>query len=139
MNETVLVVKSRKKTKGKVINLIVNTKTLKTKNWQHKRNTIGDIVQDEMDVEQCIKTIAGTLKGSVPLMPELGCDTISAVGEKGGNAIDRLITIYTKEIPKQEPRCEILFITGEYSEDGRVHMKINYKYKNTNNVTEVYI
>lgn len=118
-----------------------NTIQLHTKNWQHKRNSIGEVVYNIYDIKQCIRSIAMTQKGSVPFAPEFGCDIMSAIGENSDDAIENLIIIYTKEIPRQEPRCEIIDITGSFDGNGKICMIVYFK-DTTNNLTdktEVYV
>ena len=118
-----------------------NIKNIITASWQHKRNTIGEIVQDSADIKQCIKNILTTAKGSMPFMPEFGTDIIQAVGEKSPDAADIAIAIVSKELPVQEPRIEVNAVSFEYDEYGKVIIKINYTEKATgiNDYTEVYI
>lgn len=108
-----------------------NIKKIKTKYWQHKRGSIGEIAVGIHDIKQCVDTVITTNKGTVPLMPELGCDQIEAIGETPEVAIDILKTIWLKEIPLQVPRCEVIDIVGESNDDGRILMKIYFKDKTT--------
>ena len=114
---------------------------LKTKNWQHKRGTMGEVVTDIYDIEQCIQTIAMTEKGEVPFAPEFGCPNIKAIGENPQDSIEYLTVVYLKELPRQEPRCEIIDITGNFDDNGRVKMTIYFKDKlnNLTDKTEFYI
>ncbi len=100
---------------------------LTTKNWQHKRNTIGEVAVDIYDIEQCIKTIATTQKGEVPFMPELGINFLEGIGEESENAILYYKTQYLKEIPRQEPRCEVIDVTGKFDENGQIKMVVYFK------------
>ncbi len=108
---------------------------------QHKRNSINETISGKEDVKQCVKTIASTQKGSVPFMPEFGCDLMPAIGEKSPLAIDYLIGVYSKEIPIQEPRCNISEVVGDFTENGTVKMVIYFLYKEdeSKDFTEVYI
>ena len=114
---------------------------LNTKNWQKRRNTIGGIASNIDDIRQCINTICSLDKGEVPFMPELGADIFEAIGENSDDAINIIKSVLIKEIPKQEPRCEITDITGLYDENGRIKITIYFKEKMTGltDKTEVYI
>lgn len=121
-----------------------NIKKLHTKNWQHQRNTIGEVVTEINDIKQCIDTICLTAKGSVPFMPELGTNAFEALGENSDDAIGLIIAMWEKEIPLQEPRCEITDITGNKDENGKILMEIYFRKKSKNKTektekTEVYI
>ncbi len=114
---------------------------LTTKNWQHERNTIGKVVTETDDIKQCIHTICTTRKGKVPFMPEFGTDIFEAVGENSDDAIEIITAVLTKEIPLQEPRCEITEITGIKTAEGKVKITIYYKEKRTGitQKTEIYL
>ena len=114
---------------------------INTRKWQHKRNTLGEIIQGTDDIRQCIQTILQVVKGSIPFMPELGTDIIEAIGENTEDAIDIGIAIITKEIPLQEPRAEVLDVTGDKEENGTTHFVIYFKDKTTNltDTTEVWV
>ena len=109
--------------------------------YQHKRNSLTETVSGKEDVKQCVKTIASTQKGSVPFMPEFGCDLFPAVGEKSPLAIDYLIGVYTREISLQEPRCEISEVVGDFTEDGQIKMTIYFTCKEDENsdFVELYV
>lgn len=109
------------------------------RNFQHKRNSLGEIVQGKDDVKQCVVTITTTQKGSVPFMHNLGCDLLPAIGEKSETAIDYLIGVYSKEVPIQEPRCNIVEVTGEANENGQITMKIYFAQNNETDYVEVYV
>lgn len=104
---------------------------LQTKNWQKRRNTIGDVAVGIEDIKQCIYTICTTKKGSIPFMPEFGTDIFETIGENSDDAIDTISAVWTKEVPIQEPRCEITDITGTKYENGEIKMTIYFKEKST--------
>ncbi len=112
-----------------------------TNNWQHKRGSIGEIVTGIEDIKQCIDTIMSVSKGDIPLMPEFGTEIITAVGESADDAIEIITAIFSKEIPKQEPRCELVNITGSKTDTGRLRIKVQFKEKSTSETTssEIYI
>lgn len=98
--------------------------------YQHARNTIGEVLINRDDIRQCIRTICTTQKGDVPFAPEFGCDLFQAIGENPQDSIIYLKVIYLKEIPKQEPRCEVLDVNGFFDDKGKLQMTVNYKLKN---------
>ena len=121
--------------------MIADITKLENQTYQHKRNTIGDIVQGIYDIKQCIDTIISTTKGEVPFMPELGTNVIEAVGENMEMAEDIAVAIFSKEIPLQEPRAEIIDISSEKNDNGRLLVKVHFKEKATNltEKTERYV
>lgn len=118
-----------------------NINKLNTTSWQHKRGTIGKVVIGSEDIKQCINNIINIQKGSIPFMPELGTNIIAAIGEKANDAIDIAVAIFSKEIPIQEPRVEIISTSGEYTESGEIHITIQYREKQSgiSDYTEVYL
>lgn len=117
--------------------MIKDITKLKTKNRQHKRGTIGDIVTDIDDIAQCVTSIMELTKGSVPLCPELGTNVIEAIGENTENAIEIATAIFAKEIPIQEPRCKILDITAEKNENGKIKIKVYIQAKTTGETIKI--
>lgn len=114
---------------------------IKTKYWQHKRGSFGDVVTGINDIKQAIDTVCMTQKGSVPFMPELGTDIISTIGLEPDETIENLTGVWQKEIPLQVPRCEVTDITGTKDDNGKVKMNIWFREKNTavTGKTEIYI
>ncbi|MCD8024757.1 MAG: hypothetical protein LUE64_04410 [Candidatus Gastranaerophilales bacterium] len=106
--------------------------------FQHQRNSIGGIVTGLDDVKQCVSSIISTQKGTIPFMPEFGCDLLPAIGEIGQNAIDYLIAVYSREIPLQEPRVEVDTVAGEADENGKITMNVYFTYTPTNETGSVF-
>lgn len=104
---------------------------LTTRNYQHKRNTIGEIVTDLDDIEQCYETILALSKGEIPLAPNLGTDILNAVGESPDDAIKIIKTIVLKELPLQEPRGEVISVSHTYDTNGKLKIKIHFRSKIT--------
>jgi len=121
--------------------MVTDTTKITTNSYQHKRNSIGEILTGRDDVRQSIRTICTTQKGSVPFAPEFGCDLLPAIDENPIISIQNLKVVYLKEIPRQEPRCEIIDVNGVFNDNGQLHMTINYKLKGNNlgEKVEVYV
>lgn len=109
----------------------MNITDLKTKNFQHKRNTVGEIVTDLDDIQQCYENIFALTKGEVPLAPNLGADILEAIGKNPDEAMRIVKTIAFKELPKQEPRGEILSVKSSYDTNGKLKVKIHFRSKIT--------
>ena len=83
-----------------------------------------------------------TTKGEVPLNPEAGTNIIEAIDENPEDAAEIAIKTVYKEIPKQEPRCEIIQVVPEQNiRTGELKLTIYFKNKKTNitDKTEVFI
>lgn len=85
-----------------------NINEITTNNWQKKANTIGEIVTEIEDIEQCFDTILHVAKGECPLQPNIGSNLIEAIGEDPKNASQIIKTIIFKEFPIQEPRAKVI-------------------------------
>lgn len=107
--------------------MVVDIRELKTKFWQHKAGSFGEVVCDLEDIGQCYKTILGLTKGDVPLQPNLGADIIQAIGENQDDAERIIKAICFNELPVQEPRGDVLDV--EVSSDANGHYKVKIKYK----------
>ena len=104
---------------------------LTTKNYQHKKNTVGEVVTDLDDIEQCYETILSLTKGEVPLIPNLGTDILNAVGENPDEAMTIIKTIVLKELPVQEPRGEVISVKHTYDTNGKLKVIIHFRSKIT--------
>jgi phage baseplate assembly protein W len=102
-----------------------------TKNWQKKRGTIGEIVTDLDDIEQCYDNIFNTVKGSIPFQPNIGTNIIEAIGEKNNNAIQIVETIIKEEFTIQEPRAEVISITSKTETTGELYFFVTFQSKLT--------
>lgn len=105
---------------------------LKTKHWQRKLNSIGEIVTDIDDIAQCYDIIFSTPKGSVPFLLNLGTDIIDAIGQNPEKAKQTITTILIKELPLQEPRAEVSDIKTNFNENGKLEVCVTFKSKLTN-------
>ena len=108
-----------------------NITQIETPYWQKKRNTIGEIVTDLDDIEQCYNNIFNITKGEIPFKPNIGTNIIEAIGEKPNDAIQIIKTIILKEFPIQEPRGEITSIDATYDENGKIIVTVNFQSKLT--------
>lgn len=100
-----------------------------TKNWQHKLGSIGEIVTEIEDIEQCFDTIFKTRKGSVVLNPNLGWDMLKYLAKPLNNKLTAKMRVeLMRELNLQEPRANvknILFDTTNFAE-GHLSVTIQY-------------
>lgn len=102
-----------------------------TQNWQKKRGTIGEIVTDLDDIEQCYDNIFNITKGEVPLQPNIGSNIIEAIGQKPKDALQIAKTLILKEFTIQEPRAEVVSITTSYNNLGEIIIFVTFQSKLT--------
>lgn len=105
----------------------INVQEIETNNWQKQRNTIGGIVTEDEDIEQCMSTILETIKGECPLQPNIGSNFIEAIGENLQDAEQIIKTIIFKEFPIQEPRAKIIKVTSQYIDDFKLYITVEWQ------------
>lgn len=89
------------------MNTVKNIKTLETTNWQHKRGTIGGIVTDLDDIEQCYETICNVQKGTVVHNPNLGWDILKYIDKPITQIRNPIRKELMDELNYQEPRATV--------------------------------
>lgn len=106
---------------------------LNTPNWQHKLNTVGEIVSELEDVGQCIEAICTTQKGSVVHNPDLGTNVFDLQDEPVITVQPKIRKILIDDITSQEPRAEVndIQFNTEESQHGRLIVRIKYSLKTT--------
>lgn len=98
--------------------------------WQLALNQIGSIVEDYEDINQCIRIILTTPKGSVPHRPEFGSDIWRYIDYPVTEAIPNIIREAIDSINIWEPRVEIKNIKAEV-DLANVKLKIEWILKET--------
>ena len=111
---------------------MINVNEITTPYWQHKRNSIGDVVTDLDDIEQCYDTILNTIKGEIPFQPNIGCNIMEAIGQKPKEALEIARALILKEFSTQEPRADIISLTSSYDENGKIQIFVTFQSKLSN-------
>ena len=96
--------------------------------WQPKINSIGDIVTDIDDVNQCISIILSTPKGSVPHNPDFGSDVWMWIDSPIDEARPNIIREAIDAIEEWEQRIDISRVTVEFEETNLI-LKIEWTFK----------
>lgn len=113
-----------------------NVFKLKSKNWQHKLNTIGEHVTDTDDILQCYEVIFKTQKGSVICNPNLGWSVKEYLGKPLTLVANKMRPALMQALNRQEPRGIVTSVNFSYgtAEDfarGRLTVEITYTSKLT--------
>lgn len=103
---------------------------IKSVDWQPKLNDIGNIVEGIEDIDQCIKIILATRKGSDPHRPEFGSDIWQYIDYPINEAIPNIIREAMDAINLWETRIEIKGITAEI-EESRIIFQIDRQVRGT--------
>jgi phage baseplate assembly protein W len=80
---------------------------IRATDWQPKLGGIGEVVEGVDDINQCIRIILGTRKGSVPHRPEFGSDIWKYIDYPVNEAIPHIIRESIDAINAWETRIEI--------------------------------
>lgn len=119
---------------------MANLQDIKSVDWQPKLNEIGSVVEDIDDIDQCIKIILMTRKGSDPHRPEFGSDIWQYIDAPVNVAIPNIIREAMDAINIWETRVQINTITAEINESNIVlFIDRQIKSTNTSGVLEVTV
>ena len=118
----------------------MNLKDIKSVDWQPKLNEIGSVVEATDDIDQCIRIILMTRKGSDPHRPEFGSDIWQYIDVPVNVAIPNIIREATDAINIWERRVEIKSITAEIKEENlKLFIDRQIKDTDTSGVLEVIL
>lgn len=108
-----------------------NITEIETPYWQKKRGSVGEIVTDLDDIEQCLDNIFNISKGSIPFQPNIGSNIIEAVGRKDKEAFEIAKTLLLEEFSTQEPRAEIISLSSSQDTNGTIILYVTFQSKIT--------
>ncbi len=109
---------------------VTNINEIYSKDWSPKLGSVGEIVENFEDIDQCIKIILTTPKGSVPHRPEFGSDLWQYIDRPINEAIPGIVKEIINSINTWEKRVEIRKITHETINENLV-LYIDWVLKNT--------
>lgn len=111
---------------------MTNIYKIPTKNWQHKLGTVGEVVTELEDIEQCYEVIFKTRKGSVVLNPNLGWNFLDYLDIPLNLVEHKMRTSLLKELNYQEPRAKAVNAIFNYknAQSGKLSVKVTYQYQN---------
>jgi Bacteriophage baseplate protein W len=94
---------------------------------------IGSVVQGLDDVNQCIRIILTTPKGSDPLRPTFGADVWKYIDVPIDEAIPAIVREVTEAITRWEPRVTVVFVDAVADSGGDTqagaHLSIRIKWR----------
>lgn len=104
---------------------------IKSVDWQPKLAEIGEVVEDIDDINQCIRIILATAKGSDPHRPEFGSDIWKYIDYPVNEAIPNIIREAVDAINTWEPRVKIKNIKARV-DVSNIILSIEWVLKETN-------
>ena len=116
-----------------------NIYKLNTKNWQHKIGSVGEIVTEREDIQQCYAVIFKTIKGSVILNPNLGWNLLDYLDKPMNLVETKMRAALLYELNYQEPRAKAVGAEFFYAnaKTGSLCVKVKYQLNNETYITGV--
>lgn len=101
--------------------------------WSLRLGALGEVAQGIADVDQCIKIILTTPKGSDPLRPTFGADLWRYIDSPITVAVPSIVREVTAAISMWEPRVTLISATVTPAIDGTAqsgaHLNITIRWQ----------
>ena len=91
---------------------------LPTPDWQPAVGVLGAIVVDDDDIAQCIRTVLGTPRGTVPHRPEFGTDLWRYVDQPASVTRAVIVRDVLDALATGEPRIQVGSIVATLLDGG---------------------
>lgn len=108
--------------------------------WSPRLGEFGGVVEDLADIDQCIRIIVATPKGSDPLRPLFGCDAWKYQDAPVDVALPNVVREVYSAIAMWEPRAALVGVTFAAGDD-ESHWRIRITWRpvggNGQQITEV--
>lgn len=106
--------------------------------WSPKLGEPGSVVENLDDINQCIKVILETPKGSRAHEPLFGCDAWKFLDQPLGEALPRIVNAVIEAVEEWEPRAKLVSVTPETSEvgSGKITLQLEWKLKDYDEGTQ---
>jgi phage baseplate assembly protein W len=95
--------------------------------WQPALNSLGDIVQNYDDVDQCIQIILTTPKGSVAHRPDFGSNLWLYLDNPLPQSIPHIIRESVDALSRWEPRIELLGFVPSIIPPSQVMLQVQWR------------
>lgn len=105
---------------------MIHVSDIDATDWSMKLGSIGEIVTDIEDIHQCIGTIIGTIKGSVPHNPLFGCDAWKYQDSPIDYAIPNVCREIRAALEQWEQRIEVKTVAFIDFDDARARIRIQW-------------
>ncbi|MEX2155124.1 MAG: GPW/gp25 family protein [Gemmatimonadaceae bacterium] len=91
----------------------INVPDIRVADWQPALGEIGAIVEGLADIDQCIRTILLTPKGTLPHQPDFGSDVWRFLDWPIDQARPHLVRAVVEAVARWEPRVELMTVALE--------------------------
>lgn len=106
--------------------MVTSVRDITSSSWQPRLGTHGEVVEGIEDIEQCIRTILLTPKGSVPHRPEFGSDLWLYLDLPVGEAVPHVVREGVEALRRWEPRIEIVAMRPEELA-AHLHLEVEWR------------
>lgn len=89
----------------------VRVDEIRAADWSPQVGAPGEVVENFDDIDQCVRTILTTKKGSVPHEPLFGCDAWLWLDAPVNVAVPNMIRECAESLDMWEPRIDVVRIT----------------------------
>lgn len=97
--------------------------------WSMRLGTPGAVAEGVEDIEQCIRIVLGTPRGSVPHRPELGCDLWRYLDLPADRARPLMVQEATDAVTRWEPRAEVVGVAAGADPDDPTALLLEVTYR----------
>ncbi|OZI13706.1 baseplate protein [Sodalis-like symbiont of Philaenus spumarius] len=94
--------------------------------WQPALHAPGERVRGIEDIQQCLRLILGTPKGSDPHRPDFGSDLHRYLDMPTERALPHVVRETVEAIRRWEPRCELHQVTLD-AQGERVNLLLRWR------------
>jgi len=108
--------------------MVSDINKIKSTDWSRKVGSFGNIVENNSDIEQSINIIIDTPTGSVPLMPEFGCDIDDCVDMPLPDSVANANVRIIKALERWEKRIKVTAVSTSFDNDETSHIYIDISY-----------
>ncbi|HWO57698.1 MAG TPA: GPW/gp25 family protein [bacterium] len=108
--------------------MAVALNSIRSRNWQPALGESGAVVLDHRDIDQAIRIILTTPKGSDPHRPEFGADLLQYIDRPEVEATPYLIAEIADAILLWEPRVELVSIRPTWGL-AQVTLEIDWRFR----------
>lgn len=97
--------------------------------WSPKLGEPGSVVENLDDINQCIKVILETPKGSRAHEPLFGCDVWQFLDQPLVEALPRIVNAVIEAVEEWEPRAKLVSVVPVTTEaaSGKITLQLEWK------------
>lgn len=97
--------------------------------WSIKLNEPGSVVENLDDINQCLRVVLKTPKGSRAHEPLFGCDVWLFLDQPLATALPGIVNAVISAVAEWEPRVKLTSVVAQHDEagSGKIALQIEWK------------